>query len=212
MKQVAGKAVRRRNRAATYRIILNAVDVILRDEGLEGLGINRVSTLAGVSKVLIYRYFGGLEGLLTRYIQEKKFFDRSALPETGATWSALLEHFCRLKQEPQALEMISTLVCRNTPLAAAAGLAMEAELRTLVEHWQPAGTKSEAALGMLLLTSLTHLSIMTHLKRPVLGMDSDHEASWRQLGEAVQWLQEATAAPRTAPTERYRLEISSMAA
>lgn len=43
---------------------------ILRSDGFDALGVNAIAERAGVSKVLIYRYFGGLSGLLTELGRE----------------------------------------------------------------------------------------------------------------------------------------------
>jgi AcrR family transcriptional regulator len=54
----------RRDREATKRRLVEAAVEILRGEGFGQLGVNAVAERAGVGKVLIYRYFGGLAGLL----------------------------------------------------------------------------------------------------------------------------------------------------
>ena len=57
-----------RNRKKTEEKFINAVHSILLEEGYAAVGVNAVADKAGVNKVLLYRYFGGLEGLLERYI------------------------------------------------------------------------------------------------------------------------------------------------
>ena len=54
----------KRNRAATKERILDAAETVLRRDGVRALGINAVCQEAGIGKPLIYRYFGGLGGLL----------------------------------------------------------------------------------------------------------------------------------------------------
>ena len=56
-----------RDREETRAKILEAVGKILAEEGFQGIGINNVSRRAGVDKVLIYRYFGDLPGLLREF-------------------------------------------------------------------------------------------------------------------------------------------------
>ena len=53
-----------KNREKTEEKILEAVGSIVESEGFEKLGINTIALKANVSKMLIYRYFGGLKGLL----------------------------------------------------------------------------------------------------------------------------------------------------
>ena len=43
------------------------------ESGLESLGLNAVAQRAGVSKMLIYRYFGSLEDLIAQYIIQRDY-------------------------------------------------------------------------------------------------------------------------------------------
>jgi len=65
--------LKKRNKEQTKQKLLNAVAQIILDKGFQGIGINSVAKTAGVDKVLIYRYFGGLNGLLKTYILEEDF-------------------------------------------------------------------------------------------------------------------------------------------
>lgn len=67
-------AVVERNREKTEGRIIDAVEKILASEGYQALGVNRVAREAGVGKVLIYRYFGGIEGLLDAYGKTERFW------------------------------------------------------------------------------------------------------------------------------------------
>ena len=53
------------NREDTTERILNAALDLLATEGFAALGINQVARKAEADKQLIYRYFGGMEGLLS---------------------------------------------------------------------------------------------------------------------------------------------------
>jgi AcrR family transcriptional regulator len=52
-----------RNREHTKQKIVDAAIEIVRSEGFDAAGINAIAARAGVSKVLIYRYFGDLHGV-----------------------------------------------------------------------------------------------------------------------------------------------------
>ena len=64
----------KKNRAATEDKIYQAFLEILKEKGPQGIGINSVAKQAGVSKGLIYRYFGGMKGLLLEYAKSGDFF------------------------------------------------------------------------------------------------------------------------------------------
>lgn len=63
-----------KNRQATEQLLLEAVNRLVEQDGFEGLGINAVAAQAGVSKMLIYRYFGSLNGLIAAYIRRYDFW------------------------------------------------------------------------------------------------------------------------------------------
>ncbi|WP_455092296.1 TetR/AcrR family transcriptional regulator [Prevotella jejuni] len=63
-----------KSREQTECKILEAVASIVESDGFEKLGINTVALKANVSKMLIYRYFGGLEELVARFIMQKDYW------------------------------------------------------------------------------------------------------------------------------------------
>jgi AcrR family transcriptional regulator len=65
LKSPRAQTARPRNRDATHAAILAAASNVLAEGGFQQFGINAVARRAGCDKQLIYRYFGGLDGLLT---------------------------------------------------------------------------------------------------------------------------------------------------
>ena len=63
-----------KNREQTEEKILEAVGSIIENQGFEKVGINAIATEAGVSKMLIYRYFGGIEELIAQYLIQKDYW------------------------------------------------------------------------------------------------------------------------------------------
>ena len=62
------------DRKSTEESILQAVDRIIKHKGFSRLGINAVAKEAGVSKVLIYRYFGDFDGLLEAWALRNSYW------------------------------------------------------------------------------------------------------------------------------------------
>ena len=60
-----------KNREQTEEKILEAVGSIIENQGFEKVGINAIATEAGISKMLIYRYFGGVEELIAQYLIQR---------------------------------------------------------------------------------------------------------------------------------------------
>ena len=64
----------KRGRLQTEQRILEAVAEILLHQGYPEIGINAVARQAGCDKVLIYRYFGGLEELLLAFAETRELW------------------------------------------------------------------------------------------------------------------------------------------
>jgi AcrR family transcriptional regulator len=63
-----------RDSSVSRHALVQAVGKTLAKKGFLGLGVNAVSREAGLDKVLIYRYFGGLDGLIRTYAREGDFW------------------------------------------------------------------------------------------------------------------------------------------
>ena len=63
-----------RNRDATEKRLLETVGRMVAEKGFEQIGINAIAAQSGVSKILIYRYFGSVDGLLAAYIRQYDFW------------------------------------------------------------------------------------------------------------------------------------------
>lgn len=105
-----------RDKQITSRRLISAVGSILGREGFKGVGVNSVAREAGVDKVLIYRYFGGLQGLMAAFGKEGDFWP-SALELAGGD----LQKFSTLSLEGR-LSVFSKnfiLALRKRPLTQA---------------------------------------------------------------------------------------------
>lgn len=58
----------------TEKRLLEAVSRIIEEEGFIKIGINHIARKAQCDKVLIYRYFGGLDGLLVAWARQHDFY------------------------------------------------------------------------------------------------------------------------------------------
>ena len=62
-----------RDRDVTEQRMLKAVGEMIRRDGFEKLGVNAVAAHCGVSKILIYRYFGSLDSTISGSIFRSTF-------------------------------------------------------------------------------------------------------------------------------------------
>lgn len=74
MNSLVKKKTVSRDREQTKARIIDALEAVLIRDGFQMLGVNAVAREAGVDKVLIYRYFGGLPGLVREYAEQGNFW------------------------------------------------------------------------------------------------------------------------------------------
>jgi len=127
-----------RDRDATRERILEAAARLLARRGFAELGVNAIAREAGVDKVLIYRYFGGLPDLLAAIATRPEFWPTlEGAPEASrdpAAWSkaALLGLYRGLRARPLTAEILRwELVERNELTDRLARAREEAGLETL---------------------------------------------------------------------------------
>jgi AcrR family transcriptional regulator len=111
-----------RDREATRRRILDAAMRLLARDGFAALGVNAVGREAGVDKMLIYRYFGGLPELVAAAASRAEFWpppgeagDASRAAD-AAEWgkAELLALYRGLRERPMTQEVLRwELVERN---------------------------------------------------------------------------------------------------
>src|SRR6201990_2847999 len=74
-----------RDRARTEAGIVAAARDVLAEAGFQGFGINVVARRAGCDKQLIYRYFGGFDGLVDAIGADLAGWLDDSLNEAGAS-------------------------------------------------------------------------------------------------------------------------------
>lgn len=90
-----------KNKENTKRKLIDAVGHIIKNEGFTGLGVNKVAKTAKVSKILIYRYFGGFAELLQVSVMETDFWKNflSENTECDEVDMSVREHVCKILAE-----------------------------------------------------------------------------------------------------------------
>ncbi|GHB52742.1 TetR/AcrR family transcriptional regulator [Persicitalea jodogahamensis] len=70
--------VKKRDRERTKSRILKAVGKVIEKYGTKKVGVNLIAREADVNKVLIYRYFGGVDGLMEQYVKTGEYTSTSS--------------------------------------------------------------------------------------------------------------------------------------
>ncbi len=170
-----------RNRPQTEAKILLAVREILLRDGFPAVGINSIARQAGCDKVLIYRYFDGLDGLLLAFsettelwwqtddmmTESKAQISQFTLPEYLQT--LLQRHAEALQARPLTLEIMAwELSAQNNLTVALAQLRAERG-RALVKKIRAYYQNPNIDIGAILGTfgaAINYLGIRTRHSPP----------------------------------------------
>jgi len=155
---------RRRNKEQTIRRLTDAVGRIMTEKGYNGIGVNQVSVASGVSKPMIYEYFGGLNNLLKAYISEKDywlpFFETLKLPADfsgeelkNLYINILQEQFRYFSAEKEMQKLILWQISEPNPLMRAVSETRERDGIRLLElsddHFRNADISLKAVIALL---------------------------------------------------------------
>ncbi len=105
-----------RDREATEKRLLDTIGQMIAENGFEKIGINAVSAQSGVSKILIYRYFNSIDGLIAAYIRKHDFWLNSSLEFSDATQvlpavkKMFREHIEQLRTDPVLRKLYRTIL------------------------------------------------------------------------------------------------------
>ena len=193
-----------KDREETRMKILQAVGNVLSSEGFQGIGINNIARRAGVDKVLIYRYFGDLPGLLREFASSGDYWPSmseliegaekaSAPPDAGDLAVALLKGYIReIGGSASAQELLlGELVSRNE-LSEASARKRERQgadlIEALVSAVPDAGGRDVAAMGALLSAGLTFLMLRARTSDAYLGIDISSTEGWERIERAMEEL------------------------
>ena len=170
----------RRNSRETRQRILDGLESLITREGFTAVGVNAVAREASVDKVLIYRYFGSMEGLLKKFADEKEFCPRVAelldtlpegVPHHEIVTRMVIDHARLLQNNPLAQELACWELTEQNPLTVLFGKEMEKEeLKSLTDRGITPH-EDVITLSVIMLSALQYLILRGRNKNPILDMD-----------------------------------------
>ncbi len=188
-----------RDRQLTSKRLISAVGSLLAKKGFIGIGVNAVAKEAGVDKVLIYRYFGGLEGLIAAFGSEGDFW-----PSTLELAGGDLKKFTNMALEERLSAFAANFIqaLRKRPLTQAImaweiiepnDLTEELERireQGLMECFQMFFMEDEVqidlqAILMLVGAAISYLVIRSKNIDLYGGLDISSEEGWQRIERAI---------------------------
>ncbi|GAB3962374.1 TetR/AcrR family transcriptional regulator [Spirosoma harenae] len=187
----------RRNRAKTTQRIVEALEEVIAEYGLDGVGVNRIAEKANVSKVLIYRYFGGMEGLLEYYVKMGKLFpvftpavldQIRPLHESDVAriwYRQVIQTYRYFRTFKAAREILKASVIENDSIAETTTRAQDAEMTRLVSQLSFVKGADTQAISAVILGAMNYLTIMAQNDHTMISIDLRSEEGWERIENAV---------------------------
>lgn len=195
-----------KNRQATEFTLIKAVDDIIEENGFEGLGINAIAAKAKVSKMLIYRYFNSLDGLIAAYIRQNDYWINfnEELPDKEHLSEFIKQIFKRQiiqLRESYTLKRLyrwelstdNKFVKELRDKREEKGLWLIEAVSRFSKHPQ----KETAAMASLITAAISYLALLEENCQVYNGLKIQQETGWEQLEEGINllvdlWLQKTT--------------------
>jgi AcrR family transcriptional regulator len=189
-----------RNRAQTEAKLRAAVESLLIKGGFAALTPSAVAREAGVDKMLIYRYFNDLPGLVRSIAYAPDFFptfedwcgpDPAALRALPPAQRAarLMDRMASdlLLARPVVLELMVWELVERNELTAIMEEAREALGGKIMAEMFPDASNPDrlAAAAAVLTAGLTYLALRRRKIRWYNGVDLKSDAGWRRLSDAM---------------------------
>jgi len=186
---------RPRNREATKKLLTEAMGRVLARQGFTAVGVNTVAREAGVDKVLIYRYFGGLPGLVAAFSREGDFwpsFDELiggdkeaflALPRAERMVIVARNYMRGIRSRPMTQEILAWRFLEYNQLTEALDTvraSIGARLFEFIWGGVPGDLDIEA-FNAVIGGAINHLAVRARQEKTFAGLDLAAPESWERI-------------------------------
>ncbi|GKX56703.1 TetR family transcriptional regulator [Leminorella grimontii] len=192
---------RYRDRKQTEAAILEAVSRLLARDGYNSLGINAISREAGVDKVLIYRYFGGLPEVLKAFGSSAGFWpsvdelfgeqDLQALPIDKRLQLFIDRVIDALRSRPLTLEILAMEIGAPNALTDILNTTRERwgqEIAYLLAAGYSGSVERLNIIMTVLFAGLQHLMIRARNTEVFSGIHIREDDGWQAIKRDLFWL------------------------
>ncbi len=192
---------RQKRRIETEQRLRDAVEALICERGVEALGVTAIAAQAGVDKALIYRYFGGLPGLVRAYAEgadfwpsldeilgpDRELLRRQDMAEIGA--EILRRHANALRARPHTLEILARECVERGPLTIMLEEVRERRTEEMYAEMAAAGyqvSPIEASVGALFSAAINYLALRSRTIKLFGGVDLGSDEGWESIIDAVE--------------------------
>jgi AcrR family transcriptional regulator len=172
--------------------------MIVRD-GLSAIGVNALAREVGCDKVLIYRYFGDLDGVYEEFAAQSDFWwaledlvggiDTKRISFAAAVKLILRRHAGAIRSRPVTLAVLAAELDERTPLVVALEKVREqrslALSQWIAEHYRISNGTDFETIGMLLGVAINYLAVRARNIRVMSGVPIKSDKDWQRILNAI---------------------------
>ncbi|MBR4265084.1 MAG: TetR/AcrR family transcriptional regulator [Bacteroidales bacterium] len=186
-----------KDRDLTEKRILDAVGRIVEREGFEAVGINAVAAESGVSKILIYRYFGTIEQLLAKYMEQNDFwlnFNLAQLPQGDVKEFSkqIFRAYIQMLRNSPALRKLYRweLSSKHPSIEQLRQRREETALKIISSVCELSGESFDRVAGIstLVTASVSYLCILGENCGVYNSLQIDSDSGWEKLLETIDFM------------------------
>ncbi len=186
-----------KDREATEQRLIAAMGELIEEKGFEKVGVNAVAERAGVSKMLIYRYFNSLDGLIYAYIQKNDFWTNPPAnypppPELKDYLKKMIRNQIRqLRKDIPLKRLRQWELSTHNPMVKELFEKREAGGMELVQFISGFSTVSKdniAALATLINSSITYLILLEENFPVYNGIPIQTDEGWEKIAEGIDYI------------------------
>jgi AcrR family transcriptional regulator len=206
---IVPKVIPIRSKELTRQRLVDAVGRVLSEFGFQHLGVNQVAREAGVDKKLIYRYFGGLPGLIAEYGKTVHFWpsadellgqdrDRVKTMPPHELMGLFFKRYLRaILNRPQTLEILAWEAIERNELTEP---LEDIRARSALEFFELMGSDPPedvdlTAFVIIMAGAMNFLAVRSRFHRTLGGVDLQSEEGWERIDQTVDRIMERTLAP-----------------
>jgi AcrR family transcriptional regulator len=184
-----------RDREATERRFIEAAARVMSRDGAGALGVNAIAAEAGADKKLIYRYFGGLDGLLEALGASTGVWIGELSPAAKGKYgqrmlAAFTAYADKLRGDPVLQKLLAWELAGPSPalarIEAARSKAMISVMMKVRGEETPPPGADAPAINAIVLAALNYLVLRSASMGNFSGLPLKTEADWKRVTAALE--------------------------
>lgn len=186
-----------KDRVSTEAKLLKALESIIIEDGFEKIGVNSIASRSGVSKVLIYRYFGSLDNMVLEYLTKQDFWINVSLDMPDiSNLKGYIKTIFHNQISNLRTDKVSQRLKRwelNSTNNAIDKIRLKREsknvtLITLVSHLGQHPQEEVASLATIIGAAINYLVLLSEHCPIYNGIDLQTDKGWEQITNGIDLL------------------------